>query len=530
MSELLGANVLRDLDVESLTSAFSTQTSAGRTALVERLSNPTADKDELTHRQQEIRQVRTRIKQHAPAVAAAREELKSCEEAVLSVASAAADKRHSEYYNQILWTPGSWLARLNPMGWLVEMVVLFRTILLPGMAVLMPLIVLIAPIIVFKFVLKRDLTFTEYTNMLKQSIQKAMPSVLGKPRFSGRGGPLEVGEQVVHLGATAAMFIASIWNQVSAARSMRRVVGDMRERAAAVRKFTDATKQLGDLLGRPVQVPEWAAGDLGLFGDAWNTPARVTDLLKVAGELDMLCAVASSKRTCFVRWGSSLALTDMYHPGTGTKRIYNSVTLGGPERSHVLLTGPNRGGKSTILKGLGVAVLMSQTFGIVFARKAVMPVFSEIITALNPVDVLGRLSLFESEIEFAKEVRERVQVATGPVFLMMDEIFHGTNAHDGVEAATIFLDELYAHIGAPVYSIISTHYMGLPERYGEKTTQNLCMDASVDPVDNDRLIYTYRIRAGVNNLSSVREILQERGLCNRGSAPGKTSQTASKAT
>ena len=527
MSGVLGTNVLRDLDVEALTSAFSTQTTSGRTALLERLSDPTADQGELARRQQDVRDVRIRVKQNGPAIAAARATLKECEESVLSVASAATDKRHSEYYNQILWAPASWLARLNPMGWLVELVVLFRTILLPGMAVLMPLIVLIAPIILCKFVLKRELTVAEYTTMLKQSLQKAMPSVLGKPRFAGRGGPVEVGEQLVHLGATGAMFIASIWNQVSAARSMRRVVVDMRERAVSVRRFTEATTQLGELLGRPVNMPEWAAGDLGLFGHAWNSPARVVELLKVAGELDMLCAVASCKRTCFVRWGLPMTLVDMYHPGTGAKRIYNSVTIGDPEKSHVLLTGPNRGGKSTLLKGLGVAVLMSQTFGIVFARKAVMPVFSEIITALNPVDVLGRLSLFESEIEFAKEVRARIQAATGPVFLMMDEIFHGTNAHDGVEAATIFLDDLYAHKGSAIYSIISTHYMGLPERYGADTTQNLCMDASVDPIDKDRLIYTYRVRAGVNNLSSVREILQERGLC--GPSPGKTSQAASKA-
>ncbi len=527
MSELLGANVLRDLDIDSLTSAFPTQTNAGRTALLERLSSPSADSSELSRRQSEVRDVRTRVKQNKSAVAAALATLKECEESVLSVASAATDKRHSEYYNQILWTPGTWLDRLNPMGWLVEIIVLFRTILLPGMAVIMPLLLLVAPIILFKFVLKRDLTFAEYTNTLKQSLQKAMPSVLGKPRFAGRGGPLEVGEQFVHVGATLAMFVASIWNQIGAARSMRRVVADMRERAVSVRRFTEAVKELGELLGRPVQVPTWAAGELGLFGDAWNTPERVTELLKVAGILDMMVAVASCKRICFVERGDTLSLTDMYHPGTGAKRIYNSVTLGGPEKSHVLLTGPNRGGKSTLLKGLGVAVLMSQTFGVVFARKATMPVFSEIITALNPVDVLGRLSLFESEIEFAKDVRARIEASTGPVFLMMDEIFHGTNAHDGVEAATIFLDDLYAHTGSPIYSVISTHYMALPERYGSMHTQNLCMDASVDPTDGDRLIYTYRVRTGVNNLSSVREILQERGLCGRG--PGKTSQAASKA-
>jgi hypothetical protein len=38
------------------------------------------------------------------------------------------------------------------------------------------------------------------------------------------------------------------------------------------------------------------------------------------------------------------------------------------------------------------------------------------------------------------------------------------------------------------------------------------MDASVDPADADRLIYTYALKSGVNKFSSVREILRERGL------------------
>jgi hypothetical protein len=38
------------------------------------------------------------------------------------------------------------------------------------------------------------------------------------------------------------------------------------------------------------------------------------------------------------------------------------------------------------------------------------------------------------------------------------------------------------------------------------------MDAATDPADPDRLIYTYKLKEGVNHLSSVREILRERGL------------------
>jgi DNA mismatch repair ATPase MutS len=268
----------------------------------------------------------------------------------------------------------------------------------------------------------------------------------------------------------------------------------------------------------------------------------VQRLLADAGHLDMLAAVALAKRTCFARMGTALRLKDLYHPALSAgERVLNSIEMdpaaaatpdvsGGTaaaKRSHVLLTGPNRGGKSTFLKALGAAILLNQTVGVVFARRAELPVFGSIVTALTPTDRLGEMSLFEAEIEFAKGVRETIRSATQPVFLMMDEIFHGTNAHDGVEASQVFLDELYG--AAPgVFSIVSTHYMDLPARYGEKQTQNLCMDASVDPADPDRLVYTYRLCPGVNRFSSVREILRERGLLSDpcGSPAQKTSAPA----
>ncbi len=175
---------------------------------------------------------------------------------------------------------------------------------------------------------------------------------------------------------------------------------------------------------------------------------------------------------------------------------------------------------------------MSQTVGVVFARRARLPVFGAMVTALTPTDRLGAMSLFEAEIEFAKTVRETVRTATAPVFLMMDEIFHGTNAHDGVEASQVFLDELYGgggSGGAPVFSVVSTHYMELPRRYGDGRAQLLCMEASPDPADADRLLYSYRLRPGVNQYSSVREILRERGLLVRevrGPVVEKTSASA----
>jgi hypothetical protein len=525
---------LRDLDVDGLVNAMPTFTNAGRESLTKRLSEPIHDLLELQNRQKQIKAIKAR----ATKVTELRKQLQATEDDVRSVADASSDKRHAEYYSQILWSPTSRFAGLNKLGWLNEAIVFFRTLFLPGLSILLPFFILVAPLVFYNLVLKEPLTFQGYFKLLDTSLKKAMPSVLGKPRFAGKGGVLEFGEQFIHIGVSIAMFVASIWNQLSAASTMRSVVDDMRKRADSVKVFARATADLAAAIGvtESVDTNGWPESQLGIFGEAWNTPARLHALLARAGELDMLVAIATTKRACFPRLGSTqLAVTDLFHPGLQPKaRIYNSLTMN-PDVSgnspHVLLTGPNRGGKSTLLKSLGCAVLMAHTVGIVFARKAELPVFDSIITALSPQDTLGKLSLFEAEIEFAKDVKVRLaEPDAGNTFLMMDEIFHGTNAHDGVEASQVFLDDIYK-TKRGLFSVVSTHYMDLPARYGSlpegrNQSQNLCMDASVDPADPDRLVYTYQLKAGVNRFSSVREILRERGLC--GSPVKKTTGPASK--
>jgi energy-coupling factor transporter ATP-binding protein EcfA2 len=529
----LGADALKDIDIDKLVAGFAIKTQHGAAALRTRLAEPTADRVELDKRQARLRDMRKLMRDSTvrERVEAATNVLRDTEEDVRTIAEAGQDKRYTEYYNQILWDPTSWLSQLNRAGWLVELIVLFRTIFLPAISVLTPLMFFLAPVWFYYAQHHHYPTATEYLGMLQQAFQAAIPSVMGRPRFRGRGGLAEAGEQMVHMIGGAGLFIASIWNQISAARSLHRVATDMRARAGAVRRMSAAVKDLRVVFGLPTDdILSWPIQDMGIFGIAWNTPAVVQTLLAQAGELDMLIAVARQRRMAFVRYGEELVLRDLYHPGVGVGGILNSVAMTAETRRHVLLTGPNRGGKSTFLKAIGAAVLMSQTLGVVFARRAVLPVFRSIVSALNPSDTMGKMSLFEAEIEFAKSVKAQLDVSAGqPMFLLMDEIFHGTNAHDGVEASQVFLDQLYDATDG-VWSIVSTHYLNLPNRYGETKTQNLCMEATADPNDPDQLVYTYKLCQGINHLSSVREILRERGLlaANRGTVTEKTPALASK--
>lgn len=500
----IGETVQHDLKLGALVKSLQPQTRGGEEWLLARLMSPTTDTTVLRERQAQIRSIRSiRATQPTqPTQPTQHSVLAETEADVKSLANIHADSRNSEYYSQIMWT--NWTSDLNEIGWLTDGIVFLKAILQPILLLLIPFILLLSPLCAAA-ILQTPMNPEIYINVLSKSLAHATP--IGKPRFAGRGGVFEVGEQIVHMGIGLAMLIGGAWSQWTSSRALRGIVADMRRRATALQQSASALRSLCTTLGLTEllgQIPRWSESTLGAFGQAWNSPHLVELQLRIAGEVDGLLTLASLKRTAFPDYSESesesdFSLTDLWIPGT---TVYNSVELD----KHILLTGPNRGGKSTFLRALGTAVLMSQTFGIVFARKARLPVFSTFLSSLEPVGVLGSKSLFEAEIDFAKEVQSATTAKT-KTFVMMDEIFHGTNAHDGVEAAQIFLDELYT--STTVFSVVSTHYLELPTRYKDRV-QAMCMDATRK--DDGKLEYTYRLKRGVNALSSVREILEERGF------------------
>jgi DNA mismatch repair ATPase MutS len=173
----------------------------------------------------------------------------------------------------------------------------------------------------------------------------------------------------------------------------------------------------------------------------------------------------------------------------------------------VILTGPNRGGKSTFCKSVGLAIITAQSWGFAWASAAELSPFAAIHTALETQGRLGHASTFEAEIAFAKTV---LADSRSPAFVMMDEIFHSTNAVDGVEASRAFLTKLYSKQGS--LSLISTHYRELANLFESQVS---LLRMATDQMTDGSLVYKYRVESGVSDKSSVSEILTEHGLLDR---------------
>lgn len=140
------------------------------------------------------------------------------------------------------------------------------------------------------------------------------------------------------------------------------------------------------------------------------------------------------------------------------KFIPNDVRLDEANRV-MLLTGPNMAGKSTILRQVGLTVLLAQCGSFVPADAATISVVDRVFTRVGASDNLGR-----GQSTFMVEMSETSAIlhgATPDSLVLLDEIGRGTSTYDGVAIAWAVTEHLHHRIGAK--TIFATHYHELTQ-------------------------------------------------------------------
>jgi DNA mismatch repair protein MutS len=125
----------------------------------------------------------------------------------------------------------------------------------------------------------------------------------------------------------------------------------------------------------------------------------------------------------------------------------------------VLLTGPNMAGKSTLLRQVGLCVLLAQIGGFVPARRAVIGVVDRLFTRVGASDNLVR-----GQSTFMVEMSETSAIlhgASARSLVLLDEIGRGTSTYDGVAIAWAVTECLHNQIGCK--TIFATHYHELTQ-------------------------------------------------------------------
>ena len=137
--------------------------------------------------------------------------------------------------------------------------------------------------------------------------------------------------------------------------------------------------------------------------------------------------------------------------------LQNSVPLNfeiGENYRTLIITGPNAGGKTVVLKTVGLLTLAVQSgFHIEAKEGTEISVFNNIFVDIGDnQSIENALSTFSSHV---KNLAEIIKKSTKSTLLLFDEIGSGTEPNEGAALAIAILEELY-HKGC--ITIATTHY------------------------------------------------------------------------
>jgi MutS domain V/MutS domain III len=204
---------------------------------------------------------------------------------------------------------------------------------------------------------------------------------------------------------------------------------------------------------------------------------------------------------------ASFEAADLGHPLVpGQLCVRNNVSISGETRL-LLVSGSNMSGKSTLLRSIGMNVVLAMAGAPVRASRLV----------LTPLQIGASIrvndSLQEGSSRFYAEItrlRQIFDLAGGnpPLLFLLDELLQGTNSKDRRIGAEGIVRAL---VNRGAIGLVSTHDLALTD-IGGSVAGHLRNVHFQDELANGRITFDYKLRDGVVTKSNGLELMRSIGL------------------
>jgi hypothetical protein len=449
---------------------------------------------------------------------------------------------------------------MNRSSTLVGASNIYRIFVAPTLGILTPIVYIIVPYIVLRLKLKIPMRLRDYLQLMYKLVMSSHKT----------GTPLQRLSRIGSMALSLVLYFQGVFSNIQTSSMLRRVCNTAVQRASKLQRFAstvlemwkDAGSHACDLMkGTPWEKvleknpsPEevWIAKgskthrnvkniNSGLFMAAASYGPDLVFLRKAASSekalsslwvracaLDALGTLIDArksmklKRVSFLNLAAPhLVMKGLWYPGIAKGAVPNDWSFTGEERN-AILTGPNAGGKSTLMKAVLVATLLAQTIGITSCKEGMeMQPFGSIASHINVPDSQRRgESLFQAEMQRVKGCVDLLQNAEKrglPALVVIDEIFSSTNPVEGVAGAYATAQRIGSF--ACALSIISTHYGYLARLarngrmvHGSQKFRAFQMPVKIREEDNTILVAPYKLKEGVSRQYVALELMRNSGV------------------
>ena len=410
-----------------------------------------------------------------------------------------------EGYSQIFFKETPWTA-LNTIPFALILLSVYKSYIVPAFGLILPLLSWILPYIILKAFYNIPLSFTDYTSLLWRMWNGAMPGEVQQD-------PIRQMKMLVQNAWTIFTVGQAVWQPIQQARHFMRLDKDCLNLGNSIVCVKGCAERLWKEWN--AWMPGWLEKWLELcpddsrraFAFVMETPFWLRHTFRGIGRFELLMRLAARPDVVPAQFvnGSEpvLMLKDFGDPAIPVEsRITSSVHLGGAKK-HSIVTGPNRGGKSSFLRGIILNVALAHSFGAAFAGAAQMTPFTWIADGMRLDDTPGEQSMFEREVAFGSAILRK---EGGLGLILYDELFHSTNPPDATRTSQLFCEKLWKKENC--LSIVSTHVYSLA-REAPDSVKKLCVAAwrSAKGVK-----FSYKIQRGVCEVSSVDLLLKQFGM------------------